>query len=56
MITAGLHIALARSNFVYVDLDGHLGLATDPATGAVWLQRGVLRPSKLPGIGVCFDQ
>lgn len=51
-IAAALHAALACPATRYLDLDGHLDLSTDFATGGFTLERGVLRPLALPGLGL----
>lgn len=51
-IAAALAFALSRPNVQYADLDGHLGLADDPATPSFVLHEGRLFPSERPGLGV----
>ncbi|MBK7644679.1 MAG: dipeptide epimerase [Planctomycetes bacterium] len=51
-IAAALHAAFACRATRYLDLDGHLDLARDPARGGFTIQEGVLRLTDAPGLGV----
>jgi L-alanine-DL-glutamate epimerase-like enolase superfamily enzyme len=50
-IAAGLHFALGVGA-EYADLDGHIGLAGDPAAPALMPVNGVLYPPDGPGLGI----
>jgi L-Ala-D/L-Glu epimerase len=51
-IAAALHAAFACKATKYLDLDGHLDLARDPARGGFTIQDGVMRLTDAPGLGV----
>ena len=51
-IAAALHAAYASPATRYLDLDGHLDLARDLATGGFTLRDGRLRLTSEPGLGV----
>ncbi len=51
-IAAALHAAFASPATKYLDLDGHLDLARDPARGGFTLEDGLLRLTDAPGLGV----
>lgn len=51
-IAAALHAALACPATRYLDLDGHLDLSRDVASGGFTLQDGIMRTTDRPGLGV----
>jgi L-alanine-DL-glutamate epimerase-like enolase superfamily enzyme len=55
-IAAALHTAFACPATRYLDLDGHLDLASDPARGGFLLEDGLLRLTEAPGLGVELER
>jgi len=51
-IAAALHAAFASPATRYLDLDGHLDLARDPARGGFTIEDGLMRLTDAPGLGV----
>ncbi len=54
-IAAALHAALASPATRYLDLDGHLDLARDPADGGFSLEDGRMRLLSAAGLGVTLN-
>ena len=55
-LAAALHAAYACPNTKYLDLDGNLDLARDPAVGGFTLRDGRLFLGDAPGLGVQWDR
>jgi L-alanine-DL-glutamate epimerase-like enolase superfamily enzyme len=51
-IAAAAHLALAMPGLKYADLDGHMDLVRDPASGGFEVREGCLHVSGQPGLGV----
>lgn len=51
-IAAALHVALSQTAVKWADLDGHLDIVNDAATGGVLLENGALQVFDAPGLGV----
>ena len=54
-IAAGVHLAQSMPGLLYADLDGHMDLASDPATGGFDIVDGCMRLSDRPGLGIELD-
>lgn len=54
-LTAAAHLASARPNIRYVDLDGHLQLEEDPVVGGAWWTGGTIELPDEPGLGASID-
>jgi o-succinylbenzoate synthase len=58
-LTAAAHLALARPNICYLDLDSALSQTTDPVLGGMTYdgtRGGVIRVPDTPGHGAAFDE
>jgi L-alanine-DL-glutamate epimerase-like enolase superfamily enzyme len=51
-IAAAAHLALAMPGLKYADLDGHMDLVRDPASGGFEIRDGCLHVGESPGLGV----
>jgi len=51
-IAAAAHLALAMPGLKYADLDGHMDLVRDPASGGFEVRDGCLHVGERPGLGV----
>jgi L-alanine-DL-glutamate epimerase-like enolase superfamily enzyme len=51
-IAAAAHLALAMPGLKYADLDGHMDLVRDPASGGFEVRDGCLHVGVQPGLGV----
>lgn len=53
-MTAAAHLASARGNIRYADLDGHLAMKTDPVLGGAVYWAGLIELPAEPGLGAEF--
>lgn len=51
-IAAALHFSLAMPSVQYVDLDGHMDLADDPASGGFSISDGIMQLHDAAGLGI----
>jgi L-alanine-DL-glutamate epimerase-like enolase superfamily enzyme len=51
-MAAAAHLALALSNVLYADLDGHLDIVNDVAEEGIMIEDGFVRVSDAPGLGL----
>ena len=58
-LSAAAHVAMARPNIVFLDLDSAYDFVADPVMGGVRYDKnigGLLLLDDTPGIGACFDE
>lgn len=53
-LTAAAHFASARRGILYADLDGHLGMRSDPVLGGARYRAGEIELPEEPGLGADF--
>ncbi|MDX2032132.1 MAG: dipeptide epimerase [Blastocatellia bacterium] len=51
-MAAAAHVALALHNLTFADLDGHLDIVDDLASGGLTIEDGMVRVGDAPGLGV----
>lgn len=51
-MAAAAHVALALNNLTYADLDGHLDIVDDLASGGLMIEQGMVRVDEAPGLGI----
>ncbi len=58
-LTAAAHLAMARPNITFVDLDSAYSFKTDPVAGGMQydkVQGGLIHVTDAPGLGAAFDE
>ena len=58
-LSAAAHLAMARPNITFIDLDSACSFKADPVVGGMRYdeeQGGVIHLSDEPGLGACFDE
>lgn len=51
-MAAAAHFALAMNNVVFADLDGHIDIIDDVATGGILIEEGLVRIGSGAGLGL----
>ncbi len=55
-MAAAAHLALALNNFAYADLDGHLDIVADVASGGLEVAQGMVKVSECAGLGITMPE
>lgn len=51
-LTAAAHLAVAKENIAYIDLDSFMFLKTDPVIGGMMVRNGRITTPESPGLGI----